>query len=376
MFDSAINNSSIHNLNSSTTTDNQHYFDLGHIGDHDNQHYIDYNGDIDYQHYVGDIGNQHNFDFDHNNQHYVDLGTRWPRQPALRRLQQWHRPPALRRLQRWHQPPALRRLCRWHRPPALRRWHRQPAQLRLRPHLRWRRSIIKVWNWDMQLSWKIIINNLGCRGSTVSLIPSSSNLTQSLQFQRSQEFHISSYLQWTCDASFSTINTWAIKNCTGTCSDQIQIDPMIDWTLSELVVPARTLPLGTYELKSTVTIVTIPGMNLSASTYIKVNPSGPIVNLVRFGTSMITHARQKNFQIDPGQFSVDPDATSWETDVSERRWIRSRTRFILFRLEMGLQLLLSNLWSLRFSSDQRCLADNGWSSRSTLQFILSIQSDR
>ena len=92
---------------------------------------------------------------------------------------------------------------------------------------------------------------------------------------------------------------------------------MIDPTLSELVVPARTLPLGTYELKLTVAIPTVLGMNFSAWTYVKINPSGPTVNLVQFGTSMITRESKKSFRIDPGQFSVDPDTNVWDASVSE-----------------------------------------------------------
>jgi hypothetical protein len=112
------------------------------------------------------------------------------------------------------------------------------------------------------------------------LIPSTPSLTSPLQFRRSQDFFISSYIQLNCNTSLSTITQWTIKNCTTTiCSSQIQIDQTVITTFSELYIPARILPYGTYELKLTVTMKASSSLiSSSSAAYVKITPSGITAN--------------------------------------------------------------------------------------------------
>ena len=157
---------------------------------------------------------------------------------------------------------------------------------------------------------------LGCFPPGITLIPSTSSSTSPLQFRRSQDFYISSYLQLNCNASLSTITQWTINNCSTSCSSPLQLNQMIVTTTSELFVPARTLAYGTYQLTLTVSMTAAPLRTSSASAYVRITPSGITVNLVQFGTSMITRGHQQNLFLDPGTFSVDPDATIFNASVS------------------------------------------------------------
>jgi hypothetical protein len=98
---------------------------------------------------------------------------------------------------------------------------------------------------------------------------------------------------------------------------------MVITTLSELYIPARTLAYGTYQVTLTVIMVATPHLSSSASAYVKIIPSGITANLVQFGTSMITRGHQQDLLLDPGTFSVDPDATIFNTSVNFNRIIKS-----------------------------------------------------
>jgi hypothetical protein len=158
--------------------------------------------------------------------------------------------------------------------------------------------------------------NLDCFPPIIILIPSTSSLISPLQFRRSQDFYISSYLQLNCNSSLSTITKWTISNCTSLCSSQIQIEQIIITTSSELYIPARTLPYGTYQLTLTVSMTSAQHLTATASAYVTITPSGITANLVQFGTSMITRGHQQNLILDPGTYSVDPDATVFNSSVS------------------------------------------------------------
>ncbi len=158
--------------------------------------------------------------------------------------------------------------------------------------------------------------DLACFPPVITLIPSTSSLLSPLQFRRNQDFFISSYLQLNCNSSLSTITQWTINNCTSVCSSSIQIGQVITTTSSELFIPAKTLPYGTYQLTLTVSMVATPHLSASASAYLRITPSGITANLVQYGTSMITRGHQQDLLLDPGTFSVDPDTTSFNASVS------------------------------------------------------------
>jgi len=157
---------------------------------------------------------------------------------------------------------------------------------------------------------------LACFSPTVTLIPGASTLLSPTQFRRSQDFYIVSIIELNCNNSLSTITQWAIKNCSSNCTYQIQLDPTIITTLSELYIPARRLTYGTYELRLTVTMVNLPSLTTSSSVYVQITPSGITANLVQLGTSMITSGQEQDLKLDPGTYSVDPDEDVFNASVS------------------------------------------------------------
>ncbi|CAF3707907.1 unnamed protein product [Adineta steineri] len=139
-----------------------------------------------------------------------------------------------------------------------------------------------------------------------------------MSYRRSQDFSISSMIQFNCDGSLSKITKWTIKNCTSTsCSVEIVLSEKVKTTFSELYIPSRTLNYGVYQLTLTVTMIDSPNLKSSSSVYVRITATGITANLVQLGTSMVTRGDQQDLLLDPGTFSVDPDedtfdATKWK----------------------------------------------------------------
>ncbi|CAF1124640.1 unnamed protein product [Adineta steineri] len=139
-----------------------------------------------------------------------------------------------------------------------------------------------------------------------------------MSYRRSQDFSISSMIQFNCDGSLSTTTKWTIKNCTSTsCSFEIALNEKVMTTFSELYIPSRTLDYGVYQLTLTVTMIDSSNLKSSSSVYVRITATGITANLVQLGTSMITRGDQQDLLLDPGTFSVDPDedtfdATKWK----------------------------------------------------------------
>ncbi len=87
-------------------------------------------------------------------------------------------------------------------------------------------------------------------------------------------------------------------------------------TSSELFIPAKSLAYGTYQIALTVTMVAYSNLTESTITYIKIISSDIIVNLLQFGTSMISQGYQQDLIIDPGTYSIDPDMITFNATVS------------------------------------------------------------
>jgi hypothetical protein len=100
---------------------------------------------------------------------------------------------------------------------------------------------------------------------------------------------------------------------------EIQLDASIITTSSELFIPVNTLLYGTYELKLTVTMTASPSMTSTAFVYVTVIPSSITANLMQYGTSVIVNGYQQDLTLNPGAYSVDPDANTFNASVS-RYW--------------------------------------------------------
>ncbi|CAF0946998.1 unnamed protein product [Adineta steineri] len=139
-----------------------------------------------------------------------------------------------------------------------------------------------------------------------------------MSYRRSQDFSISSMIQFNCDGSLSTTTKWTIKNCTSnSCSFEILLNEKVMTTFSELYIPSRTLDYGVYQLTLNVIMIDSPNLKSSSSVYVRITATGITANLVQLGTSMITRGDQQDLLLDPGTFSIDPDedtfdATKWK----------------------------------------------------------------
>ncbi len=137
-----------------------------------------------------------------------------------------------------------------------------------------------------------------------------------MQFQRDQDVFIMSYVGLNCNTSLTTIMKWTIKGCSSICSNTIQLSQSVETTSSELFIPAKTLSYGTYELQLTVTMTVSSNLTSSASAYIQINPSNIAVNLLPYGTSMITHGYHQSLTFNPGAYSVNYDTNIFNNSVS------------------------------------------------------------
>lgn len=148
------------------------------------------------------------------------------------------------------------------------------------------------------------------------MIFDASSLQSPQTFRQSEDLFISSSVQINCIDSSFTNNQWTIHNCISNCSSKIQLDQNIQTSSTDLFIPAGTLPYGTYQLTLTIFMLDAPHLCSSASVYIKITSSNIMVNLVQFGTSMVTRGYSQDLLLDPGTFSIDPDMNDFNTDVS------------------------------------------------------------
>ncbi len=151
----------------------------------------------------------------------------------------------------------------------------------------------------------------------MTLIPGASTLSSPIEFRRSQDFYIVSITELNCNSSFAMVTQWTIKNCTSVVCNQIQLSQTIITTFSELDIPARTLPYGIYELTLSVTMVQFPSLKTNSSVYVRITQTDITANLVQLGTSMITSGHEQDLKLDPGAYSIDPDAGVFNASVSQ-----------------------------------------------------------
>lgn len=136
-----------------------------------------------------------------------------------------------------------------------------------------------------------------------------------MQFRRSQDFYVGASFKVKCDTFFTIQIKWTIFNCTANCSIPATVDPSIDTTTSELMIPARALTYGLYQLVLTVTMNGKYYSVTKQSVYVKINPTGTTANLVPYGTSVITSGEERNLVLDPGTHSINPDENSFNASV-------------------------------------------------------------
>ncbi|CAF1496675.1 unnamed protein product [Adineta ricciae] len=158
-----------------------------------------------------------------------------------------------------------------------------------------------------------INSNQTCYPPSIILIPGGSSLLSPISYRRSQDFSISSMIEFHCGGSLSKTTKWTVKNCSTTiCSFNIFFSNTVKTTYSELYVPSRTLDYGVYELTLTVTLNNSSKLKSSSSAYVRITKTDITPNPVQLGTSMITRGENQDLFLDPGSFSIDPDQYSFD----------------------------------------------------------------
>lgn len=147
---------------------------------------------------------------------------------------------------------------------------------------------------------------VACYAPVVTLILRASSSLSPLEYRQNEDIYISSNIEYDCHQSISMTTQWVIHST----SSGIDFNSSMS---RELYIPSRTLPLGLYEMKLTVTVFNISS---SQSVFVRIVPSGIAANLIEYGTSMITHGYQQDLKLDPGKFSIDFGRVDFNPNVS------------------------------------------------------------
>ena len=141
-------------------------------------------------------------------------------------------------------------------------------------------------------------------------------ISNAKEYQRNEYFLISSIVKVNCSLSHSIISKWTINLCIPICSQQLNIDSILNTNLTEIFIPSRILNYGLYQLKLTI-IINLFSSQLSSSsiTYIKITPSDIIVNLIPYGTSLITIGKEEDLYIYPSNYSFNQDESYFNEKV-------------------------------------------------------------
>ena len=106
--------------------------------------------------------------------------------------------------------------------------------------------------------------------------------------------------------------SWIIFDCASTCSNQVQLDDIVQ---KELFIPSQTFSYGIYEFKLTVTTID-RSLTVVSSIYIKIIDSNLITNLISFNKFMIKHYSKEILILDPGKYSIDENKIIFNFHVS------------------------------------------------------------
>lgn len=149
----------------------------------------------------------------------------------------------------------------------------------------------------------------------VRLMPEFPFLTQAKQHQRSEYLTIDSTIHINCTVSDSFISKWTVSHCQPICSIPIDLESMVNLKSTKIAIPPRLLEYGFYEFKLTVRMNMSSEFSSSSVTYIEIIPSPLMINLIQYGTSIITIGQDQDLFVDPAKFSSQPDGKSFNETV-------------------------------------------------------------
>jgi hypothetical protein len=154
---------------------------------------------------------------------------------------------------------------------------------------------------------------LACDSPQIDLIPTPVPLVSATSIQRSEDIYIMSSITLRCNQTQFHTTRWTLSYCSfsSSCTPLSNQDmpPSVQTSFAEVFIPARTLAYGIYELRLRVTVNTSTNVSASQATYVQIAPSNIVVQLLPFGTSMVTIGVQQDLQLNPGAYSLDQDTT-------------------------------------------------------------------
>ena len=155
----------------------------------------------------------------------------------------------------------------------------------------------------------------------MTIVPGLSNLSHPMQIRLEEDLYLSSTVEISCNSSFQLTYRWRMYNCSSAaCSTSlITMNSNLITTSNEYFLPARTLPLGLYqiELQMTMAVPSSTSTQQSRSIYLLITPSGITANLVPLGTSMITNGLGQDLNFNPGKYSIDLDDDHFNASVGD-----------------------------------------------------------
>ena len=155
-----------------------------------------------------------------------------------------------------------------------------------------------------------------CFDVRLRIIPVGSNLSFPLRYRRSEDFYLTSLVEFNCTESRSISFHWSIFNCSSSsCFQFFPIDRRLlsTMTTSEFDIPPRTFLYGIYGFRLILTVATT-NVRRNQSVFVQIIPSDPRANLLPLGTSMITRGEGQDLQLNPGIYSEDEDENEFNAE--------------------------------------------------------------
>ncbi|CAF1525116.1 unnamed protein product, partial [Adineta ricciae] len=217
----------------------------------------------------------------------------------------------------------------------------------------------------------LLTASCACRAPTIVLTPNATSITSPVQYRRSQDFTIVSLIGLNCASSLTMTTQWAIINCTTSCSNRIPSNPAIVTKQSELYIPAKSLPYGLYKFTLTVAMSQMTTLSASLNIYVQIIPSTKTAYLIPYGMSLITRSYLQDLQLNPGNYSIDPDEDLFDATQWNYKYYCRIYNLYAFPSISGSFLTIDDLRN--DSSNPSCLSNRtGWTFDNSLNSSFSI----
>lgn len=138
-----------------------------------------------------------------------------------------------------------------------------------------------------------------CSSPRVKLIPWRINRSQAKQYFTTDEILISSTIQLNCSLTKSLLTSWKIFRCEYDCL----IFNGINSSSTEMEIPSSFFRIGLYRIELIVQMKDFNQFQSSRFTFIRINPSPILIDLIPYGTSFITLGKQQNLSLHPIRYS-------------------------------------------------------------------------